>query len=252
MQENPTPATGATDYGLQTADSRSKYLMPMSIVAAVLLLDQVVKFWIKLTFLYHEHRPVFGDWFYLYFIENEGMAFGITWGGTTGKLLLTLFRLVAVGFIFFWLKRLLETNAHKGLVACVALIMAGAFGNIIDSVFYGIIFSQSTPSQLAELFTAGGGYAPLLHGHVVDMFYFPIWEGYLPQWLPIWGGTYFTFFDAIFNVADASISVGIVSILLFQSVFFKHEPKNAQPENDLVDGKSAQDDAVDATQQRDV
>lgn len=202
-----------------------KYALPFSVVIAVLILDQVIKFWIKLTFAYHEHRSVVGDWFYLYFIENEGMAFGITWGGTTGKLLLTLFRLVAVGFIFYWLKRLLDSNAHKGLIVCVALIMAGAFGNIIDSVFYGLIFSQSTPTQLATLFPAEGGYAPMLHGHVVDMFYFPLWEGYLPEWLPVWGGTYFRFFDAIFNVADAAISVGIIAILIFQTVFFKDEKK---------------------------
>ena len=205
-----------------------RFALPMAVVAAVLILDQLVKFWIKLTFHYQEYRPIFGDWSYLYFIENEGMAFGITWGGAMGKLALTLFRLAAVGFIFYWLKRLLESNAHKGLIVCVAMIMAGAFGNIIDSVFYGVIFSQSTGSQLATLFPAGGGYGTFLHGHVVDMFYFPLWEGYLPQWLPIMGGKYFVFFDAIFNVADAAISVGVIAIILFQSVFFKDE-KKAQP-----------------------
>jgi signal peptidase II len=168
------------------------------------------------------------------------MAFGITWGGTTGKLLLTLFRLVAVGFIFYWLKRLLHSNAHKGLIVCVSMIMAGAFGNIIDSVFYGVIFSQSTPTQVATLFPAGGGYAPFLHGHVVDMFYFPLWEGYLPQWLPIWGGKYFVFFDAIFNVADAAISIGVIAILLFQSLFFKHEQENKNKPVAAVPGESTE------------
>ena len=202
-----------------------RYGMPLAIALSVLVVDQIVKFWIKLTFAYHEHHAVAGDWFYLYFIENEGMAFGISWGGETGKLLLTLFRLVAVGFIFYWLKRVVDTGAHKGLVACIALILSGALGNIIDSVFYGVIFSQSTPTQVATLFPDGGGYSTWLHGRVVDMFYLPIWEGYLPQWLPIWGGDYFVFFQPIFNVADAAISVGIIAILIFQGVFFKDEKK---------------------------
>lgn len=218
----------AKDYGLRPKNSWKRYALPLSVVAVVLTVDQIVKFWIKLTFAYQEHVPIFGDWSYLYFIENEGMAFGITWGGTTGKLMLTLFRLGAVGFIFYWLKRLVDSNAHKGLVVCVAMIMAGAFGNIVDSVFYSVIFSQSTVTQVATLFPAGGGYGSWLHGHVVDMFYFPLWEGYLPQWIPWMGGKYFVFFDAIFNVADAAISVGVIAIFLFQSVFFKQE-KTLQP-----------------------
>jgi len=223
MQEIQTPT--ATDNGLPTATPRRNYLMPAAIVASVLIIDQVIKFWIKLTFAYHEHRSVFGDWFYLYFIENEGMAFGLSWGGETGKLLLTLFRLVAVGFIFYWLKRTIDTKAHVGLVVCIALILSGALGNIVDSVFYGVIFSESTPTRVATLFPNGGGYSNWLHGRVVDMFYLPIWEGYLPQWLPFWGGDYFVFFQPIFNVADAAISVGIIAILIFQTVFFKEEKK---------------------------
>ena len=238
-----------TDNAVARTPWWKRYALPLSVVVSVLLVDQIVKFWIKLTYLYQEHHDIIGDWSYLYFIENEGMAFGITWGGTTGKLLLTLFRLVAVGFIFYWLKRLLESNAHKGLIVCVALIMAGAFGNIIDSVFYGLIFSQSTPTQVATLFPPEGGYAPILHGHVVDMFYFPLWEGYLPLWLPFWGGKYFVFFDAIFNVADAAISVGVIAILLLQSIFFKHEneadkkkaapPVSSEPTQSAVSGNTA-------------
>lgn len=224
MEENETALT-ATDYGLRTTNSWKRFALPAAVVAFILIVDQLVKFWIKLSFTYQEHRSIFGDWSYLYFIENEGMAFGITWGGAMGKLALTLFRLAAVGFIFYWLKRLLDEKAHKGLIVCVAMIMAGAFGNIVDSVFYGVIFSQSTGTQLASLFPPGGGYGSFLHGHVVDMFYFPLWEGYLPQWIPLMGGKYFVFFDAIFNVADAAISVGVIIIILFQSVFFKNEKK---------------------------
>lgn len=156
------------------------------------------------------------------------MAFGFTWGGEFGKIALTLFRLVASVFIFYWLYRSVITAAHKGLIICIALIFAGAVGNIIDSVFYGLIFSESTPETLAVLLPKGGGYASLLHGRVVDMFYFPLWEGYLPGWLPMWGGDYFIFFQAIFNLADASITVGIVSIIIFQKWLFK-DPSTIQP-----------------------
>lgn len=203
------------------------FILPASIIATILFLDQLLKGWVKTTFTYTEHREI-TSWFYLYFIENEGMAFGMTWGGELGKLALTLFRLVACVFIFYWLYRSVKTNAHTGLIICIALIFAGALGNIIDSVFYGVIFSASTPDTVATLFPKGGGYAPLLHGHVVDMFYFPLWEGYLPEWLPIWGGEYFVFFQAIFNLADASISVGIISIIVFQKWLFK-EPHKQQP-----------------------
>ena len=205
---------------------KKAFLLPAAVITAVLLIDQLVKFWVKLTFFYTEHREI-TPWFYLYFIENEGMAFGLTWGGSMGKLALTLFRLVASGFIFYWLYRSIINQAHKGLIICIALIFAGAIGNIIDSVFYGIILSASTPDLLATLFPDNGGYAPVLYGHVVDMFYFPLWEGFLPDWLPIWGGDYFIFFQAIFNVADASISIGIAVLILFQNIFFK-EPKKKQ------------------------
>ena len=143
------------------------------------------------------------------------MAFGLELGGSYGKLFLSLFRLVAVVGIFFWLRSLVRQKAGGLSVASVALILAGALGNIIDSAFYGVIFSESL-GAVATLFPEGGGYGSFLHGRVVDMFYFPLYKGYLPDWLPIWGGDYFIFFRPIFNLADASISVGVALMLLFQ------------------------------------
>lgn len=161
-------------------------------------------------------------WFYLYFIENPGMAFGMNWGGDTGKLLLTLFRMGAVGFFSYWLWILVKKKSSLGLIISVSLIIAGAMGNILDSIFYGVIFSEShIGGQVAQLFPAEGGYSTWLHGQVVDMLYFPLFEGYLPHWIPIWGGEYFVFFRPIFNVADFSISSGVVLILLFQKRFFR-------------------------------
>ncbi|MCS6990506.1 MAG: lipoprotein signal peptidase [Chitinophagales bacterium] len=196
--------------------------LALLVVALVLLADQIIKFWVKLTFFYGESRRI-TDWFYLYFIENEGMAFGLTLGGHTGKLALTLFRLLAVAVLSWYLLRLIRRKAAQGLVVSLSLILAGALGNIVDSVFYGRIFSESTADRLAVLFPEGGGYAPLLHGRVVDYLYFPLFEGFLPQWVPIWGGDYFIFFRPIFNIADASITTGVLLIVLFQRRFFPPE-----------------------------
>ena len=180
------------------------------IVILLLLLDQILKIWIKTHLELHESIKI-TSWFYLYFTENPGMAFGIE---VIGKLFLSIFRIVAVGFIGYYLYSLVKKNQPFGFIACVSLILAGAIGNIIDSVFYGVIFDHSF-GQVATLFPEGGGYAGWLHGKVVDMFYFPLIETTWPDWLPIWGGQEFIFFRPIFNLADSAICVGVFLLLLF-------------------------------------
>jgi signal peptidase II len=192
------------------------------LIILVLLIDQAVKIWIKTNMEYGDEIKIFGlDWARIHFVENEGMAFGLELPGSYGKLALSLFRLLAVGALFYYLHLLVKANAPFGLLASFGLILAGALGNIIDSAFYGMIFSNSSfHGGLATLFPEGGGYAGFLHGRVVDMFYFPIYEGYFPDWMPFWGGEYFQFFRPVFNVADASITIGVFSLLLFNRKFF--------------------------------
>lgn len=186
------------------------------IILLVLLADQALKVWVKLNFFYDSSISILGDKGYLHFIENRGMAFGMEFGGTWGKLFLTLFRIGAVSAIGYSLYRMIQRGASNRMVVSISLILAGAFGNIIDSTFYGVLFSASTPFQKAVMFPPDGGYAPLLYGAVVDMFYFPLIEGRLPEWLPLWGGEHFVFFRPVFNIADAAITVGIALFILAQ------------------------------------
>lgn len=190
------------------------------IAIVVLLIDQISKIYIKTHFKLHEYINVLGlDWFQINFIENEGMAWGAQIPGSYGKLVLTLFRIVAVIAIGWWLQDSIKKKHSNFLIVPIALILAGAFGNIIDSVFYGVIFDHSTGSHVATLFS-DQPYGTLFHGKVVDMFYFPLWRGTFPSWFPIWGGEDFLFFNAIFNVADAAISVGVVILILFNKRAF--------------------------------
>lgn len=195
------------------------------IIILVLLIDQISKVYIKTHFILGEEIPVF-DWFRILFVENEGMAWGAKIPGEYGKLILTLFRLVAIVGIGYWLWDSVRKHASRVLIVSIALIFAGAFGNIIDSVFYGIIFDDSH-NQLATFMPADGGYGTLFHGKVVDMLYFPLWKGYLPDWLPFWGGNYFTFFEPVFNIADTSISVGVALLLLFHKKAFPAKDEEA-------------------------
>lgn len=201
------------------------------IIILILVADQSLKFWVKTHMYYQEQIPLIGKWSRLYFIENEGMAWGWKFGGNWGKMLLTLFRLVAVVFGVYYIKTILRKNYHRGFLVCVGLIFAGALGNLLDSMFYGLIFTESNDGMpLAKLFPAGGGYAGFLHGRVVDMLYFPFAEDtLLPNWVPFWGGERVTFFSHIFNIADASISVGVIGILLFQRRFFKKRREHDAP-----------------------
>ena len=197
------------------------------LILAILLIDQGSKFYIKLNFYTGEEHNVLGTWFRLHFVENEGMAWGWKFGGEFGKIALTLFRLVAVIWGSFLIRNFIRQKQHKGFLICAALIYAGALGNLIDSLFYGLIFEASNPftQNVATFLPAGGGYAGLFHGKVVDMLYFPIiTNSHYPTWIPIVGGEEFEFFRPVFNVADMAISIGVIAILIFQNTFFnKHE-----------------------------
>lgn len=207
----------------------------VAVILMVLVIDQASKFWVKLNMQYGEEFFIFGmSWARIHFVENEGMAFGLSLGNSTGKLLLSLFRIVAAGFLVFIIRSLIKTRESIGLIVCFSLILAGAVGNIIDSAVYGLIFS-STPYHggLATLFPPEGGYAPFLFGKVVDMFYFPMIDTILPEWIPIWGGERFQFFQPVFNVADSAITIGVFAILLFYRRFFREQKKN-KSEEDIV------------------
>lgn len=198
------------------------------VICLIVLADQALKIYIKTHYHVGESHAIFGEWFRLYFIENEGMAYGWKFGGEWGKMLLTLFRMAAVIFGVFYIKQIIEKKYHRGFIICVAFIFAGALGNLIDSMFYGMIFENSSLQtfNVAKIFPAHG-YAGFLHGNVVDMLYFPIIRNAtFPVWIPIWGGQDFEFFRPIFNLADAAISTGIITILLFQKRFFKLNPEN--------------------------
>ncbi|UAY52791.1 lipoprotein signal peptidase [Ferruginibacter albus] len=192
------------------------------IIVLIVLADQALKFYIKTHFVLNEFHNVAGNWFKLLFIENEGMAYGWKFGGGWGKMILTLFRLFAVIFGVWYIKDIIKKKQHPGFIICVGLIFAGALGNLIDSMFYGLIFEESSPLHVAALFPKEG-YAGFMHGRVVDMLYFPIIRTHLPTWVPIWGDTDFEFFQPIFNLADASISTGVIALLVFQKKFFRQQ-----------------------------
>ena len=189
------------------------------LIALIIIVDQVLKIWIKTSYPTGKVAEIL-PWFHLHFIENPGMAWGWKFGNETGKIVLTLFRMAAVIFGTWYLGRIVKHQYRKGFIVCAALIYAGALGNLIDSMFYGLIFEESSYSQVAKIFT-GDGYAGFLHGRVVDMLYFPMLKSHFPPWFPFVGGDEFEFFSPIFNIADASISAGVITLLLFQKSFFK-------------------------------
>lgn len=213
-----------------TKDLLRRMRIPVAIVLLILLADQVLKIWVKTHMQIGESIPMLGDWFKIYFVENEGMAFGMAFGGKVGKIILTLFRIVASVGITWAIFYLVQNKARKLTIISVSLILAGALGNIIDSCFYGLIFNDSY-YQVAEFMPESGGYAPFFQGRVVDMFYFPIIDTILPNWLPLVGGKHFTFFDAIFNIADCAITIGVALLLIDQIAFEK--------KNKTTDGSNA-------------
>jgi len=199
------------------------------IILLILVADQFLKIWVKTHMMLGQEHHILGDWFIIHFLENNGMAFGLEIAGEFGKIILSIFRIIAVGGIGYYLYYLSQQNAPNGLILSISLVMAGAIGNIIDSAFYGMIFSDSY-FKVAEFLPEGGGYSSLLHGQVVDMFYFPIIKGHYPSWFPIRASQEFIFFRPVFNLADSSITCGVALILIFQRRFFKQEiPKTEEP-----------------------
>ena len=196
-----------------------KGLTAIVIVFVVLLIDQVSKIYIKTSMHLEESFPVFGKWFYIHFTENPGMAMGLEWGGVAGKYALSGFRIIAIVVISYYIYTWVKKKAHTGFIAAMSLILAGAAGNIFDSLFYGLVFTKSTIFDIATAFSPEGGYTTFMQGKVVDMLYFPMF--YMPEWVPMLGGH--NFFPYIFNVADAAISVGVVIIIIFQKKFFVEE-----------------------------
>ncbi len=210
------------------------------LIVIVLLIDQISKFYIKTHFALHDRIQVY-DWFHVLFVENDGMAWGTKLSDfikgisdRTAKLALTIFRIVAVIGIGYWLVTSVKKNGPKILIVAIALIFSGALGNIIDSVFYGILFNDSY-SQVA-IFLPESGYDSLFHGKVVDMLHFPMWKGVLPSWIPFFGGDYFTFFDPVFNVADMAISTGIGMLIAFNTKAF-HDPEDAPNTSDYSESR---------------
>lgn len=186
------------------------YTKPLLLIFFVLLIDQASKVWVKTNMFLGQEFKIFGDWFIIHFTENNGMAFGLEFGGEFGKLALSLFRVIAVAGIGYGLHYLIKHKYHRGLILNVALVFSGALGNIIDSVFYGVIYK----------------YESLFHGRVVDMLYFPLVNSHFPKWFPIWGGEELVFFRPVFNIADTAISVGVIAIMIFQKTYFKEEVKD--------------------------
>ena len=186
------------------------------IVFIVLVIDQSSKFWVKTHMTLGQEFRIAGDWSFIHFIENDGMAFGMQFGGDYGKLFLSIFRIIAVILIAYYLYHINRHKTINGFIISMSLILAGAIGNIIDSAFYGLLFSESTYFELARFLPAEGGYSSILHGKVVDMFYFPVLQGNYPSWFPFWAGQDYIFFSPVFNIADSAITVGVILLLFFQ------------------------------------
>lgn len=218
---------------------RNKALICAVLALAVLVADQWLKIWIKTTFPIGGGVDLIGNWCKLYFVENEGMAFGMAFGGDIGKLILSLFRIVASVAIAFFIVKQVKRDSRYTLLISMSLILAGALGNVIDCCFYGLVFDESTHFQVATMFPDGATYGRFLHGKVVDMFYFPICEWTWPLWMPVVGGNHAEFFNAIFNVADAAVCSG-VALLIIDQLFFTPSKKETPTEPISEENSSSQ------------
>ena len=213
-----------------------KGVLAIAVIFLVLFIDQVSKIWVKTHMALYDMIHI-TDWFKIYFVENNGMAFGIE---AIGKLFLSIFRIIAVIAIIAYLSRLVRENYKNGFIVCIALILAGAFGNIIDSVFYGAFFEASYQGHIASAVAYGDGYATLLHGKVVDMLYFPLIEGTFPQWFPLVGGQDFLFFRFIFNIADSAITVGVALLLIFYRKTLSYSLMSDKDKQELIQNQDVQ------------
>lgn len=213
---------------------KQQYIILSAIAASLIIIDQIVKIYVKTHMYMGEDIPLIGEWCRLHFVENQGFAFGMSFGGKIGKIGLSLFRLLAAGGILWFILHSIKKGTRTPFVICLSLILVGAVGNIIDSCFYGLIFNESI-YNLAQLFPAEGGYAPFLQGRVVDMFYFPIIDSTWPEWVPIKGGQPLVFFNAIFNVADAAITVGAIWLIIDQLFFSTKKREETETEQSVAE-----------------
>lgn len=212
-------------------NTKRNYIICFSLIGVLLFLDQLIKIWVKTHYAIGEGVNLIGNWCQIYFVENEGIAFGISFGENVGKLILSLFRLVAAAGIMVFLIKRIKQGMRMLLMLSVSLIFVGAVGNLLDSCFYGLIFNESTTAQVATLFPEGGGYGRFLYGKVVDMFYFPIAEWTWPTWMPWIGGSHAEFFNAIFNLADAAVCIGVLLLVIDQ---FRGDKKKETAEEEVV------------------
>ena len=213
----------------------NKNIAAVLTIILILILDQLLKVYVKTNIPYGDGFDILGlNWAKIHFVENEGMAFGLSFGGIIGKYILSIFRIIMVVFLLYILYNLIKQKETLGLIISFSMIIAGALGNIIDSMVYGIIFSESYfHGGLATMFPPEGGYGSFLTGKVVDMLYFPLIDTVLPEWFPIWGGERFEFFRPVFNIADSAITIGVTSILIFHRRFFS---PNKPEESQTIDG----------------